>query len=1159
MDWNRITPEYLGRLVNFWLADDDWQYASSAEDNRMPNKQVEGAAHAFNLISEDRVALIADEVGMGKTIQSLAVCAALWQQKPHARILVLTPREVVAENWLSEYTAFIQRHVRRDDGVLRWHGEAVKPAVKVGNLFELVEQVEAQWPRFLVGKITSFSGLIQGDRWKERLGVWGRDDLVAAWSGDEDRLNERMAALIRERLMAQGQPPFDLIIIDEAHYLRHFDGGSYRAGAARCFFGEGVAPPMADGVLLLTATPNHSSNEDVRNMLRYFQADPGSSKEVLDRLCIRRLRRLGAGGWNKYEYRREAADASNFQDDPLAESFFGAYQALLAQNVADQLQAKGHHSGVSGMIRYLEGVEFLPKPDEQSADENDDKESRGSDFHRGFDTVLLQDLGEKFQNIFNESPRHPKYEALLNQLYGLDERDPKALVFVRRIASVYEITRRLMEQVDRTLLDELGLEGNVRDWSRERFVQGSGLELPDEDDDTNDEEDDHIPDSEVLSWFKIKKGDPHSTTPASNFRQLFANSKPGVFAMFFSPAADFMAAPYDDLAIYYAVRSGKRTKRYFQSAAFHRLGEGSEWLAEYRSESEKLERSEQRESGLPTLWTMLISALQEEDPESAALKRYEEMGEEIKESLARFVEKGALLASADVVWMFELYRGLEEREGVNGYKVFCDLFQKGFRTRRIWGQIIESILHFETLARKVFELSSNASIFRHNWDEHFRHARPCYPFRGGVGSKHALKCFNTPFYPDVLVATSVLQEGVNLQYFCRRVIHYGAAWTAGDNEQRIGRIDRMFSRVERDLDAGSGELDVRYPVLLGTVDEEHLGRFVKRKRTAERLIDKGAVLARDSDSFAHDSGWENWRDYLNRPAANRHAFADPYPVHASAFYGITPPALLPAQKPFVQRMDVLLNTLIGHPWIQRVLSLPGQTPSAFLLDCRLPNGRQQPVQIQFLLDPLSTALDQQERSLIRLTSPLGKRKEFIHFEGAGAFSTIGVRLGYDPQREQGSAWGLQAISELPVVDSDFLRVAQTELFACLEHLVKTADEWELRAHDGARDLPLSDVSEGAQFHQPSAQAKLVEGEIKSLPQSWSVSGVHTWKSTSYVGPHDLKKSAIAHLNRNFVQLLHRDGSWYMVVAHSVEDADFDELNVLERHLHNASRVIKTSS
>jgi hypothetical protein len=1147
MDWNRITPEYLGRLVNFWLKDDDWQYASSAKDNRMPNKQVEGAAHAFNLISEHRVVLIADEVGMGKTIQSLAVCAALWQQKPHARILVLTPREVVAENWLSEYTAFIQRHLRSDDGVLRWHGEAVKPAVKVGNLFELVEQVEAQWPRFLVGKITSFSGLIQGERWKERLKDWGREDLVAEWSGDKDRLNGRMASLIRERLMAQGQPPFDLIIIDEAHYLRHFDGDSYRAGAARCFFGEGVAPPIADGVLLLTATPNHSSNEDVRNVLRYFQPDPGSSKEVLDRLCIRRLRRLGERGANKYEYRHEVADASNFQDDPLAESFFGAYQALLAQNVAIELERKGHHSGVSGMIRYLEGVEFLPKPGEQPSDEDDDKENRGFDFYKGFDSSLLQDLSQKFQDIFNESPRHPKYEALLNQLHGLDERDPKALVFVRRIASVYEITRRLMEQVDRSLLDELGLKGNVRDWSRERFVQGSGRELPEEEDDTSDDEDDHIPDSEVLAWFKIKKGDPYSTTPASNFRQLFANSKPGVFAMFFSPAADFMAAQYDDLAIYHAVSSGKRTKRYFQSAAFHRLGEGSEWLAEYQSELEKLERSELRESGLPTLWTMLIRVLQEEDPQGEALRRYEKMDQEVKESLARFVEKAVLLASADVVWMFHLYRSLQEREGVRGYVEFCKLFEEGFRKRRIWGQIIESILYFETLARKVFELSSNASIFRHNWEE-FRHARPCYPFSGGVGSKHALKCFNTPFYPDVLVATSVLQEGVNLQYFCRRVIHYGAAWTAGDNEQRIGRIDRMFSRVERDLDAGGGELDVRYPVLLGTVDEEHLGRFVKRKRAAERLIDRGAVVASDSDSFAHDSGWENWRDYLNQPTADRHAFADPYPVHAAAFIGITPPALLPTQKPFAQRMDVLWNTLSGHPWVQRVLASPGQTSPAFLLDCHLPNGRQQAVQIQFLLDPRATAFDREERSLIRLTSPLGKRHEFKHFVNAGAFSTIGVRLGYDPRREQSSAWGLQAISELPVVDSDLVRVAQSELFACLEHLVKTADEWELRVHQGTRDLPFSEVTEGTNAHYPIAYSKLHLGSHHSLPHNWFTTDKFIWKSILSEAPNDLKKQAIDHLNRNFVQLLNMNGVWRLIVSHPIDDADPAELNVLERHL-----------
>ncbi len=76
----------------------------------MQTKQAEGAAYLFNLLNEKRTALLADEVGMGKTIQALAVCAALWQQKPDAKILVLAPRNEVAYNWINEYETFINVH-----------------------------------------------------------------------------------------------------------------------------------------------------------------------------------------------------------------------------------------------------------------------------------------------------------------------------------------------------------------------------------------------------------------------------------------------------------------------------------------------------------------------------------------------------------------------------------------------------------------------------------------------------------------------------------------------------------------------------------------------------------------------------------------------------------------------------------------------------------------------------------------------------------------------------------------------------------------------------------------------------------------------------------------------------------------------------------------
>jgi hypothetical protein len=57
--------------------------------------------------------------------------------------------------------------------------------------------------------------------------------------------------------------------------------------------------------------------------------------------------------------------------------------------------------------------------------------------------------------------------------------------------------------------------------------------------------------------------------------------------------------------------------------------------------------------------------------------------------------------------------------------------------------------------------------------------------------------FNTPFYPEILVASSVMAEGVDLHLSCRYVIHHDLCWNPSTLEQRTGRIDRIGAKAER--------------------------------------------------------------------------------------------------------------------------------------------------------------------------------------------------------------------------------------------------------------------------------------------------------------------------------------------------------------------------
>ena len=56
--------------------------------------------------------------------------------------------------------------------------------------------------------------------------------------------------------------------------------------------------------------------------------------------------------------------------------------------------------------------------------------------------------------------------------------------------------------------------------------------------------------------------------------------------------------------------------------------------------------------------------------------------------------------------------------------------------------------------------------------------------------------FNTPFFPEVLVASSVLAEGVDLHLSCRCVIHHDLSWNPSTLEQRTGRVDRIGAKAE---------------------------------------------------------------------------------------------------------------------------------------------------------------------------------------------------------------------------------------------------------------------------------------------------------------------------------------------------------------------------
>ena len=86
--------------------------------------------------------------------------------------------------------------------------------------------------------------------------------------------------------------------------------------------------------------------------------------------------------------------------------------------------------------------------------------------------------------------------------------------------------------------------------------------------------------------------------------------------------------------------------------------------------------------------------------------------------------------------------------------------------------------------------------------------------------------FNTPFFPEVLISSSVMGEGVDLHRGCRHVIHHDLDWNPSVIEQRTGRVDRLESKAQ----LTKQPVVIYEPYMEGTQDEKQFRVMKDRER-----------------------------------------------------------------------------------------------------------------------------------------------------------------------------------------------------------------------------------------------------------------------------------------------------------------------------------------
>lgn len=188
--------------------------------------------------------LIADEVGLGKTIEAGLIWTELRARYDMRRLLVVCPA-MLREKWRLELSSRFGLDAHIVDAKTLWQELAS------------TEHRERAW-------IVSYQGIRVPKDWDD-------EDI----DKPKRSARARLADLLYQH--ADQEPLLDLVIFDEAHYMRNEGTGAWRTGR--------LLSDVSTHQLMLSATPINLGSDDLFNLLRLLDPDhfkyPGDLENVI--------------------------------------------------------------------------------------------------------------------------------------------------------------------------------------------------------------------------------------------------------------------------------------------------------------------------------------------------------------------------------------------------------------------------------------------------------------------------------------------------------------------------------------------------------------------------------------------------------------------------------------------------------------------------------------------------------------------------------------------------------------------------------------------------------------------------------------------------------------------------------------------------------------
>jgi hypothetical protein len=452
-------------------------------DQDIAQRQFEVILKGFNHLNQTKnnFLYVADEVGLGKTYVALGIASLLRHfssNREHYKDCIIVPKKNLQYKWRKEIKNFISNNYLLECNIVKTPLGNSVGICEENNIHARLEAVEIQNPSYDIFRNSSFSISASGDDWKTKLANELPDSVASIFTEGIARFKNSEGEVILRRLYAYLlnviMPKFDLLIVDEAHNFKHGINGdvSYRNQVVSRLMGviyeedeiiftefpqlKERLKPLAGKVILLSATPLDNGVHEIANQLDCFlpnhpyrnlesEVKSKKLKEELGTFMIRGVMNIKLDNEsmsrNRYRHEHRKGNVLREIDAPaqtISDPFEAALIATLQLKTLEQLSTSKNNSFEIGMLAGFESFRT------SNNIENEYEDSNSRDHTKSLDSNIIENIANSYQDEFKQFLPHPKQDNLVNEVFKEMLKGNKSLIFVRRIASVNELEKRLI-------------------------------------------------------------------------------------------------------------------------------------------------------------------------------------------------------------------------------------------------------------------------------------------------------------------------------------------------------------------------------------------------------------------------------------------------------------------------------------------------------------------------------------------------------------------------------------------------------------------------------------------------------------------------------------------------------------------------------------------